>query len=223
MRRRILYLHGFASGPKSRKAQFFRERFAGLGTSLEIPDLAEGNFEQLTISGQLAVIDRLAGGEPASLIGSSMGGYLAALYAARHYEIERVVLLAPAFGFGRRWQESLGPEKLSEWKSTGRLSCYHYGDQRERPLSYRLIEDGAQYEDYPDVRQPALVFHGRKDTVVPVEYSVEFAAGRSNARLELLESDHELTDVLERIWEEARQFLLQGARGPAPARGRQGR
>lgn len=222
MTRRILYLHGFASSPKSRKAQFFRERFAGTGASLEIPDLAEGNFEQLTISGQLAVIDRLAGGERVSLIGSSMGGYIAALYAARHPEIEKVVLLAPAFGFARRWMESLEPEKLREWKRSGRLSFYHYGDQRERPLSYRLIEDGVQYEEYPDVRQPALVFHGSKDTSVPAEYSVEFAAGRANVRLELVESDHELTDVLDRMWEKVRQFLLPGVPGRAPAGGSQG-
>ena len=27
-------------------------------------------------------------------------------------------------------------------------------------LSYQLIEDAAQYEDFPDFRQPALIFHG---------------------------------------------------------------
>ena len=93
---RFVYLHGFASGPSSQKARFFRERFAELGIGLEIPDLAEGRFEQLTISGQLGVMERAIGGDPATLIGSSMGGYLAALYAARHPEVEKLVLLAPA-------------------------------------------------------------------------------------------------------------------------------
>ena len=31
---------------------------------------------------------------------------------------------------------------------------------------YGLIADGLQYENYPDVRQPALVYHGRSDAVV---------------------------------------------------------
>ena len=84
---RFVYLHGFASGPSSQKARFFRDRFAELGIGLEVPDLAEGKFEQLTISGQLAVMERVARDEPASFIGSSMGGYLAALYAARHAEL----------------------------------------------------------------------------------------------------------------------------------------
>ena len=55
---KLIYLHGFASGPMSSKAQFFRRRFEELGIEMRIPDLSEGNFEQLTISGQLRVIVR---------------------------------------------------------------------------------------------------------------------------------------------------------------------
>lgn len=84
--------------------------------SLEIPDLAEGDFEHITISSQLSVVERSLQGEPARLIGSSMGGYLASLYAAAHPKVERLVLLAPAFGFAARWQELMGPEKLRVWK-----------------------------------------------------------------------------------------------------------
>ena len=49
---------------------------------MEIPILDEGRFEELTISGQLRVIERAVGGQPAILMGSSLGGYLAALYAS---------------------------------------------------------------------------------------------------------------------------------------------
>jgi len=166
---RIVYLHGFASSPASKKAGFFRERFAELGIGLEIPDLAEGNFERLTISGQLAVIERTSRGEPAVLIGSSMGGYLAALYAARHPEVERVVLMAPAFCFSRRWPETLGEDAMSEWKQSGLLKVFHYGEVRDASLGYQLIQDASQYEDYPSFEQPALIFHGTNDTVVPPE------------------------------------------------------
>ncbi len=75
MASRVIYLHGFASGPGSRKAQLFLRRFAERGVSLEIPDLAAGDFEHLTISGQLAVIETVARGEAVSLMGSSLGGY----------------------------------------------------------------------------------------------------------------------------------------------------
>src|ERR1700710_711638 len=101
----IIYLHGFASGPKSSKAQFFQHKLVELGAEVAIPQLDGGNFEGLTITGQLAVVDQAVGGRSAILMGSSMGGYLAALYAARHPNIERVVLLAPAFRFPERWRE----------------------------------------------------------------------------------------------------------------------
>src|SRR5260370_32314698 len=147
----LIYLHGVASGPMSNKAQFFRRRFEEIGIRMQIPDLSEGDFERLTISGQLRVIEGIAGGADVRLIGSSMGGYLAALYAARHAEVSRVVLRAPAFGFARRWPLKLGPEKVAEWRRTGWLPIYHYGAKMESRVGYQLLEDAEQYEDYPDV------------------------------------------------------------------------
>src|ERR1700679_2773410 len=116
---RFIYLHGFASGAQSRKAQAFQRALAVRGIELEIPDLAMGDFEHLTISGQLRVIEELVHGAPCRLTGSSMGGYLAALYAASHPEVERLVLLAPAFGFIARWQEMQGTVGIKRWRDTG--------------------------------------------------------------------------------------------------------
>src|ERR1700678_4151148 len=97
---RVVYLHGFASGPQSGKARFFAERFGARGVPFVAPRLDEGDFEGLTISGQLKVVEKAVGEGPVVLMGSSLGGYLAALYAARHREaVEKLVLLAPAFQF----------------------------------------------------------------------------------------------------------------------------
>jgi pimeloyl-ACP methyl ester carboxylesterase len=202
-----LYLHGFASGPASGKAQWFRRAFIERGVDLEIPDLVEGDFENLTISGQLAVIERVAQGEAISLIGSSMGGYLAALYASRHPEVNRLVLLAPAFHFPQRWPEELGQERAADWQRTGRLEVFHYGENRPRFVGWQLIEDGRSFDAEPSFSQPALIFHGTGDTVVPHAYSEAFAAKHPNARLRLLDSDHQLTDSTELIWEEMRAFF----------------
>jgi len=210
----FVYLHGFASGPGSAKARYFRERFAEAGRDLAVPDLARGGFERLTITGQLAEVERAAGAGPVVLIGSSMGGYLAALYAARQPEVERVVLMAPAFGFARRWPEALGAAQVEEWRRTGWLETWHYGENRPARISSALLDDGARYEDYPGFAQPALIFHGSRDTVVPPGYSEEFARRRPNARLHILDSDHELRDVIGRIWEESRGFLFGTAAEP---------
>jgi uncharacterized protein len=225
----ILYLHGFASSPSSSKARYLRERLVKAGAQVEIPDLAAGDFEHLTITGQLAVIARaaarwdsptraLAGpglstrrSRAFSLIGSSLGGYLAALYAARYPEISRVVLLAPAFDFTRRWREWLGPQKLAEWRSTGSMEVFHYGQNRNCALSYDLMEDSARYEPCPDFSQPALIFHGIHDDVVPAALSTQFASTHANARLELLDSGHELLNVLEYLGDRIVEFLAAPA------------
>jgi uncharacterized protein len=199
---RVLYLHGFASGPASKKAAFFRARIP----ELEVPELDQGDFEHLTITGQLEVIKRLARGETVALIGSSMGGYLAALYAARHPEVSKLVLMAPAFGFMRRWSQR--PDAV-EWRRTGFLEVYHYGEKRSCKLGYQLLEDALRYEDFPEFAQPAVIFHGIHDSVVPPQVSKAFAAAHPNARLRLLDSDHELISVLETIWLEAERFLLR--------------
>lgn len=208
---RIIYLHGFASSPASTKARVFADRFAAAGITMEAPDLAQPSFRELTITGQLAVIRKTVGGGKACLIGSSLGGYLAALYAARHpEEVEKLVLLAPAFGFARRWAESLGAEKLAGWRASGSIEVMHYGLGRTAELGWALMEDAQAYEDEPAVSQQALIFHGLKDDVVPLEASRHYARGKPNVRLIELDSDHQLLDVVPSMWEEIRAFLRIG-------------
>lgn len=206
----LIYLHGFGSGPFSKKARFFAEQAARMDVEFMVPDLTEGDFEHLTITGQLAVVERLAAGRPVSLIGSSLGGYLAGLYAARHKEVRKAVLLAPAFGFARRWPERLGAEKMSEWRSKGWMGVYHYGEQRTLPLGIQLVDDGLRYEDFPDVHQPVLLVHGTRDDVVTPDWSRQYASARPNVELELVDSDHELANVFEWTWSRIRLFLKLG-------------
>jgi uncharacterized protein len=207
----IVYLHGFASGPGSGKARHLGAYLRERGADVVIPDLAEGDFAHLTLTRQLAVIDRATRGRSVSLIGSSMGGYLAALYASRHPEVERIVLLAPAFGFGQRWPARLGAEKVAEWRRTGWMDVYHYALGRNVPLSSELLEDGPRYEGFPNFTHPTLIFHGAHDDVVPAAYSQEFVATHSNARLEILDSSHELTDMLDYMAPRIAEFLLPRA------------
>jgi uncharacterized protein len=205
---RFVYLHGFASSPDSRKARFFEDRFRELGIGLEIPDLAEGAFHNLTLTAQLKVMERVARNEPVSLIGSSMGGYLAALYAARHTEVKKLVLMAPAFSFASRWPETLGEQAMEQWKRSNTLRVFHYGQGNEVELGYQLIEDAQQYEAYPDFKQPVLIFQGSNDTVVPPEYAVRFAERHVNATLRLVDSGHDLMNVLDEMWRETEKFLF---------------
>ncbi len=198
----VIYIHGFASSPRSRKAEGFREAFAARNIPLQIPAMDQGDFDHLTISHQMQVMENTIRGKSAILIGSSMGGYLASLYAATHPEVVRLVLLAPAFGFAERWNQRIG-EPRPAW-----LDVFHYGEDRMRRVHYGLIEDALRYPAAPDFKQPAWIFHGSKDDVAPIEYSRSFAAKHANARLTELDSDHELLNVLAHIIDDAVPFLL---------------
>jgi uncharacterized protein len=206
---RYIYLHGFASSPGSSKARVFRERIAAAGFEITVPALDDGDFTALTITRQLGVIrrevDRIAG--PVRLIGSSMGGYLAALFAAGDPRVEALVLMAPAFDMQARWQARYGEAKLAEWQRRGALPTFHYACGAERPIGYGLYEDMGRYDPRPPVRVPALVFMGRRDDVVDPVSVEEWARANPTARLVWLDSGHELTDHIEPIWAMAAEFL----------------
>jgi pimeloyl-ACP methyl ester carboxylesterase len=205
--RRIVYLHGFASSPHSHKATVLGQNFRARGFQVDVPQLDGGDFPHLTITSQLDVIDAVVSDDPVTLIGSSLGGYLAALFAARHRQVEKLILLAPAFDFHRLWESQLGPERIFAWRESGSIGVFHYGAEREVPLGYDLMNDAARYEGFPEFSQPALIFHGDRDPLVPIELSEKFAATHPNAKLISLSSGHELTDVLDRIWHHSKDFL----------------
>jgi uncharacterized protein len=205
---RVVYLHGFASSPKSSKAQFFKQRLNEEGMDVEIPRLDGGNFEALTVTSQLQIIDQTIANQPTVLFGSSLGGYLAALYAAHHPElVQKLVLLAPAFQFPSRWRQRYSAHDLERWKLEGSTPVFHYGENRIMRLGYHFMEDSALYKDQPDARQPALIFHGTHDDVVPYEVSESFCVTHPASRLVLMNSGHELTNVLNPMWQAIRNFL----------------
>lgn len=209
---RIVYLHGFASSPKSKKAGIFKQRLEAEGFEVAVPDLNGSGFARLTISGMLEIVRAAAGAGPVSLVGSSLGGYTAALYAARQAEVERIVLLAPAFGFARRWMAELGDETITRWRETGERMVFNYAAGREEPIGWSLIEDALGYEDEPAVLQPTLIVHGVNDDVVPVEVSRAYTRTRTSSTLIEVESDHELMSAIDQVWTETRSFLCGDGR-----------
>jgi pimeloyl-ACP methyl ester carboxylesterase len=204
----VLYLHGFASGPLSTKGQYLQRQFGKAGIAVHQPDLAEGDFPRLTVTRQLETARKAAAQlRPSLVIGSSLGGYVAALLAAgRPRLVPAVVLLAPAFNFARRWAERLGEPQMAAWKECGACEVYHYGEKRDLPLRYGFYEDALEHPPFPTFSQPCLMLHGRRDDVVDATQSIDYAQGKSNIRLEILESDHALTDVLDEIWVRVCEF-----------------
>ncbi|MDB9509440.1 esterase [Microcystis aeruginosa CS-338/01] len=207
---RYIYLHGFASGPQSTKAQFLRHYWQKRGLAMEIPDLNSDDFSSLTLTRQIVQVGQLIEQcqFPVTLIGSSFGGLTAAWLAETYFQVQRLVLLAPAFNFGPIWLGQLGAKTLANWQKSGSLSVYHHGYRRYLPIYYKFIEDLANYPQEKLIRQlPTLIIHGSDDEVIALENSRHYAFSRPWVQLIELDSDHALTDVLTRIWAEMQLFL----------------
>jgi len=207
----LLYLHGFASGPSSHKARVLSGRFAALGAPLHVPDLTPGadGFERSSPSSMLAVVEAaLGGGEPPhAIVGSSLGGYLAALAASRDPAVEKLVLLAPAFRLFERWRARLGGAELEDWRAHG-LETMHYASGRMRRIGFQFFEDAGGLPAFPEVRVPTLCIAGTRDDTVPFEDVEAFVTRTPSARLVAVDDGHELAASLDRIFDEARAFLL---------------
>jgi pimeloyl-ACP methyl ester carboxylesterase len=207
----LIYLHGFASSPESTKARFFADRLRESGRSLIVPDFNEPDFTTLTVSRMLRQLaDALDAAErPAALIGSSLGGAVAVLAAARlPSAVDRLILLAPAVMLARPGHSLLPPERILEWAREGSRPFLHYGYGEERMLDYAFYADSLLHDAFDaSFQQPALIFQGRNDTVVDYQSVERFARARSNVTLCLLEDDHQLTASLSAIWSAAGEFL----------------
>lgn len=203
-----IYLHGFASSPSSTKAMYLRDRFAELGINLKTPDLNQGDFSQLSITRQIQQIaaEFPANSAPVTLIGSSLGGLTTAWLAEKYPQVQRLVLLAPAFEFLSHWLQQLGAEKLQQWQLEQYLPIYHYGEGRSLPLSYNFLLDAANYQDRLSRAVPTLILHGVGDEVIPIEASRNFARSHPQVKLVELNSDHALGDVMVDIWQQIQVF-----------------
>lgn len=210
-------MHGFASGPGSQKARSLAARFAAAGARLEVPDLTPGEegFERSSPSSMLAEAERLLSraAPPHGIVGSSLGGYLAAVAAARNAAIERLVLLAPAFRLFQRWDGRLGAAEREEWRLRGR-EVYHFASARQRRLGWQFHEDARGYPAFPEVRVPTLCIAGRRDETIPLEDVAAFVARTPSAQLVEVDDGHELAGVLDRVAEEAWAFLAPLALRP---------
>lgn len=197
-----LYLHGFASGPQSRKAKYLCDRIQSLGFNLQIPDLNQNDFLHLTLSRQIEQVHQiLSTAAPWTIIGSSFGGLTAAWIAQQQPAVQQLILLAPAFGFLNHWLPILGEAQRQQWQEQGTLAVYHHSAQQALPLRYQFLEDLSTYRD--DELQnpvPTLILHGTKDATIPLAASEKYVAQRPWARLIPLETDHAMTDTLEQIW-----------------------
>lgn len=199
----VLYLHGFASGPTSHKAREILPAIEALGLKVAVPDLNEGDFTNLTISRSLSTAKRNLR-ERTLVIGSSLGGYLAALLAEKDERVKSLVLMAPAFEFANRMRTRYGEHALTQWKNEDAIEVEHYGYKRKHAIRYALYEDALKYPQRPKLRVPAYVLQGTRDDVVSPAMVEEIMRGYPElVTYDAVDDDHGLTSSSHRAREAA--------------------
>ena len=207
---KILYLHGFASGPMSTKGVAFEKYFAPKDIAIERMNLRVPSFEHLRLSAMIDTV-RAAITDQAILIGSSLGALTAVRAAERDPRVKALILMAPAFQLVARWREQLGSE-WDTWRTQGWREVADYTTGGAAKIDFGFVEDVEAIDvGYPDVRVPTLILHGTADNVVPIERSRTFAAGKSNVRLVELADGHELVASLPTLLAESEAFLAEQA------------
>jgi pimeloyl-ACP methyl ester carboxylesterase len=206
----VIFLHGFASSAGSRKATYLREKFEKqAGADFHAIDFnpTPRDFEFTTVTGQIDrlrqfTIDRNLNNM--ILIGSSFGAMVGLHYARRYAGVEYMLLLAPALIY----MAGMSDEELQNWRRIAPPSTYHFAFKRELPLSLDVHEDGMRYRQTVPPAATITIIHGRRDGVVPIEGSREYATKYPD-RVQLVEvdSDHLLHDQLDTVWQCLMQHL----------------
>lgn len=80
-------------------------------------------------------------------------------------------------------------------------------------IPYAYVEDSLQFEDYPDIRCPSLVFVGSQDQLVPPKTGYVFQLEQTNPELMQvieLDDDHSFhkAETLENVFTEAMKFFV---------------
>jgi pimeloyl-ACP methyl ester carboxylesterase len=223
--RQVLFITGFLSrrwGNKSKAlADWCRERewgfccydVRGFGDS-------EGRFTDYTLSDWIVdartVVTMLQSGPPLTIVGNSLGGWIAWLMAQEFAQVERLILIAPAFNMMGVRAKAISPERLHEWHTAGWMPWDDDPLHKDWPLSWKWVEESEDsWKTSFDHLRPVktTILHGQQDQAILPEGSREFVdrllakAPGFPITLNLVPGDHRLSspEHMDRL----RQMVLE--------------
>lgn len=167
----LYYIHGYISSPESTKGTLFKEKLNAIAIKYR-----DCEPEDLVISECLKRISSIIKQDDnVVLIGSSLGGFLAAKTALDHSNVKKLILINPALippTIDINTIQGLPIDILSEMKDTNLFKK-------------KIIAE-------------IHIFVGIKDDVIPENWSIEFAKAQE-AKIYFFHDDHSFLQNLEKL------------------------
>jgi len=167
----LYYIHGYQSEPNSTKGTLFKEKLNAIPIKYR-----DCKPEQLKISDAIKKIKKqIQNDNNAIIIGSSLGGLLAAKTALENQNIKKLILLNPAI---------IPP--------TQDITKIH-------ELPEHILKEMQDPQLFKQKIKPKIyIILGTMDDIVPNWWSVEFAKTQE-ATIQFLHDDHSLTQHINKL------------------------
>ncbi|MGH7827460.1 MAG: alpha/beta hydrolase [Candidatus Binatia bacterium] len=217
----VILCHGMESNKESDKLVSLSRQLASRDIMTLRFDFAyagesSGKFEDITYSGEVedlaaaySLVQTRHSGKTA-ILGSSMGGTVALLFAAQEPGVAGLVTVAAPIHPENFPKRILTPPQTQQWRERG---FTFYNGQRINLSLLRDLERINVPESVKKISCPVLILHGDADMVVPVEEAYEIHACLTNSkRISILRgADHRLSDpaTMERAMAEAVDWLTE--------------
>jgi dipeptidyl aminopeptidase/acylaminoacyl peptidase len=175
-----------------------------------------GRFEEITYSGEVEdleaafnfMLQRQA--KKIAILGSSMGGTVALLFAAREKRVANLVTIAAPVHPEKITEKLLTQGEVESWR---RLGFFFYHGKR---INTSLLDDFKNInvpEAAKKISLPVLIIHGDVDDIVPVEEAYELHSLLQGPKkiCVLQGADHRLSNPshMERALKESVDWIVQ--------------
>ncbi len=167
----LYYIHGYESSPDGTKGILFKEKLGAVPIKYR-----DCKPEEIIIQDCLnRIYDEIKNDKNVVLIGSSLGGFLAAKTALLNKNVKKIILLNPAI--------------LPPWIDIDKIEG----------MSLRILHEVFDKKLLDEKISASInIFAGTEDEVVPTEWVLEFAKSQE-ATVKFLHDDHRFTKHMQQL------------------------
>jgi len=167
----LYYIHGYESSPDGTKGALFKEKLGAIPIKYR-----DCKPEEIIISECLnRIFDQIKQDNKVILIGSSLGGFLAAKTAILNENVKQIILLNPA----------ILPPSVDINKIDG--------------MPLRILQEAYDKKLLEEKISASVdIFAGTEDEIVPTEWVLEFAKAQE-ATVKFLHDDHRFSKHVEQF------------------------